>query len=200
MTSNIYSTMSIVLGVILIAILLETLRVVMRSVRRKLFLGKANLKADILPVSVEAERRQHQKVNIKWPVTLTVDGKHLDAMAKDISLGGAFIACENPLPLQECFSMAINVPGERTVALNGQVVWSNSNVPEAKIVNRGMGIKFSQNTREDILWLKNLIANCLRKTEKEQWVANETKAIQKAGSTVMTNPTAAGGLVVPARA
>ena len=66
--NNVYTTMSVVLGIILVAILLESIRVVMRGVRRKLFLGQASIKVDVLPSSVGKERRRHQKVNIKWEI------------------------------------------------------------------------------------------------------------------------------------
>ena len=34
------------------------------------------------------------------------------------------------------------------MSLNSEVVWSNANVPDDKIVNRGMGIRFIHNTDE----------------------------------------------------
>jgi hypothetical protein len=201
-----YSTMSVILGIILVAILLESIRVVMRGVRRKLFLGQASIKVDVLPMTVEKERRRHQKVNIKWPVSVDFNGNSIKATARDISLGGAFVACDCPLPLQEHFSLSINVPGEKPVALNAEVVWSNSNVPADKVVNRGMGVKFVQNSEEDIEYLKNLVATCLHKSEVDQWIATEKKALEEEARATSSEPAAVNsgsgtqGLVVPARA
>ncbi len=81
----------------------------------------------------------------------------ISAGIKDISTEGAFIVCQNPLPLKEQFRIAINIPTQKPIALEAEVVWSNSNVPEDKVVNRGMGIKFLQSTEKVRESLNNAI-------------------------------------------
>jgi Tfp pilus assembly protein PilZ len=65
---------------------------------------------------------------------------------KDISLGGAFVICRESISLNEQFRLYLEVPNQETFALNAEVVWSNMNVPKEKVIHRGMGVKFVQNT------------------------------------------------------
>ena len=37
------------------------------------------------------------------------------------------------------------IPDQDALLLNAQVMWSNSNVPQEEVINRGMGIQFVQN-------------------------------------------------------
>ncbi len=60
----------------------------------------------------------------------------------NISLGGAFICCKKPLPMKEVFRLTMMVPENEPLMATAEVVWSNANVPEEKIVNRGMGVRF----------------------------------------------------------
>lgn len=61
---------------------------------------------------------------------------------KDISSVGAFVACEDPLSPKEPFRVDIKLPDGSGLELEGEVVWSNANVPEEKVVLRGMGVRF----------------------------------------------------------
>jgi c-di-GMP-binding flagellar brake protein YcgR len=83
----------------------------------------------------------------------------LEVQLKDISLGGAFVVCPNPLPLSEKFRISIEPPEQALLELNAEVVWSNANVPEDKIINRGMGIRFINNTDEDRRRLNDVITS-----------------------------------------
>ena len=78
---------------------------------------------------------------------------------KDISLGGAFVVCPNPLPLSEKFRISIEPPEQTSLELNAEVVWSNANVPDDKIINRGMGIRFINNPDEARNRLNSVIAS-----------------------------------------
>ena len=94
------------------------------------------------------EKRQHPRVSVSWPARLETSQGSLEVQLKDISLGGAFVVCPNPLPLSENFQISIEPPEQTSLELNAEVVWSNANVPEDKIINRGMGIRFINNTDE----------------------------------------------------
>jgi hypothetical protein len=48
--------------------------------------------------------------------------------------------------------------------LNAEVVWSNANVPEDKIVNRGMGIRFINNSDDDRKCLNDLITSFMEES------------------------------------
>ena len=107
------------------------------------------------------EMRQHPRVAISWPAMLEPPFEHLQIQLKDISIGGAFIVCRKPLPLNEKIRFCIKVPEEEELLLNAQVVWSNTNVPKEKVIHRGMGVKFVQNTNKARRRLENAISDHL---------------------------------------
>jgi Tfp pilus assembly protein PilZ len=92
-----------------------------------------------------AEKRQTPRLAVSWHATLTTPQATVSAQLKDVSHGGAFAACNTPLPLNQRFGLAIDLPDGQALGLNAVVVWSNSGVPADKVVNRGMGIRFIDN-------------------------------------------------------
>ena len=105
------------------------------------------------------EKRRHPRVAVSWTAQMETSQGNLSAQLKDISLGGAFVVCPNPLPLTEQFRLTVSAPSREPFTLNAEVVWSNSNVPEDKVINRGMGVRFIQNTDEDRKRLHLVIAS-----------------------------------------
>jgi len=94
------------------------------------------------------EKRQHPRMSVSWSAVLEPPHEQLKVQLKDISLGGAFVVCDKPAPLQEKIRLCIKIPDQEELLLNAQVVWSNANVPQEKVINRGMGVKFVQNTNK----------------------------------------------------
>ena len=71
----------------------------------------------------------------------TSDGT-IRAEVKNISIGGAFICCKKPLPIGAMFDLVMVGPDNEPVIATAKVAWSNVNVPEDKVINRGMGVRF----------------------------------------------------------
>lgn len=107
------------------------------------------------------EKRQHPRLAVSWPAQMETSQGPMRVQLKDISLGGAFVVCQNPLPLTEQFHITISAPSQEALRLNAEVVWSNINVPEDNVINRGMGIRFIQNTDENRNRLKHVIMSHL---------------------------------------
>ena len=104
------------------------------------------------------EKREHPRVEISWTARLEKAEGPEEVALKNVSLGGAFVVCENPLALQDKFTISIDLPGEGPVQLNAVVVWSNGNMPRDKVVHRGMGIKFINNEEKNRQQLRKAIA------------------------------------------
>jgi len=104
------------------------------------------------------DQRRHPRLAVSWPATMEIDRKSVNVCLKNISLGGAFVICREPVPLDEKFRIYIEVPNEDRLALNAEVVWSNMNMPEAKVIHRGLGVKFVQNTQAARKRLEEAIA------------------------------------------
>lgn len=155
----------VIVGVVLIAILfsivLAIYKVVVRNLRKQMVMAYRNQALKTLSESYWEEKRQDPRIGIVWPVSLETSQGEVKAKIKDLSLSGAFIACRDPLPLKEQFNLTINLPDQNPLTLVSEVVWSNSNVPDDKIVVRGMGIRFTQNKAEDRKALTNAIVSYL---------------------------------------
>jgi Tfp pilus assembly protein PilZ len=108
------------------------------------------------------EMRRHPRMEVAWPAAMEIRHGSIKVRLKDISLGGAFVICRESIPLKEKFRLYVEAPDEETFALNAEVVWSNMNVPEEKIIHRGMGIRFIQNTEAARKRLEKAISRHLR--------------------------------------
>ena len=104
------------------------------------------------------EKRRNPRVAISWQAFIEMAGQTDNVQLKDISLGGAFVVCAEPLALNDKFKISIRIPNRELLILNAEVVWSNSNVPADRVVNRGMGIRFIENTEEDRQRLNEALA------------------------------------------
>jgi c-di-GMP-binding flagellar brake protein YcgR len=128
-----------------------------KFIKRRTVANQANaISAPASQTSWE-EKRKHPRVAVSWPAQIETSNGQINAQLKDISLGGAFVVCQNPLPLNQQFSLIIKAPNQDSLALNAEVVWSNINVPEDKIINRGMGVRFIRNTDADRQRLNQVI-------------------------------------------
>ena len=111
------------------------------------------------------EMRRHPRLKISWPAAIEIRHGSIKVRLKDISLGGAFVICRESISLNEQFRLYVEVPDDETFALNAEVVWSNMNVPEEKIIHRGMGIRFVQNTDAARKRLEEAISRHLREAK-----------------------------------
>ena len=112
------------------------------------------------------EKRQHQRVELSWQAFIEKAEQSQEVHLKDISLGGAFVICQQPLALQDRFKIIFDLADHGAVQLNAEVVWSNANMPREKVVNRGMGIRFRKNEEKERQLLQDAITAALEKTDE----------------------------------
>ena len=147
-----------VFGIILGLVFLASMWTIISNIRRRMhYEMKGDTKTSVSCTFREEGRRQGRS-GIAWPVTIETPAGSVGAETKDLSLGGAFIICRSPLPLKEQFQMTIEVPGQRAMSLTSEVVWSNGNVPEEKVIHRGMGIRFIKTNEEEHQLLKRALS------------------------------------------
>ena len=162
---TIYVGLSVGFGFILFGLLLANVWIIFRNIRKRMLPENESQGVINLNDYLCEEKRKDRRVGITWPVLMeTVQGM-MKAKTKDLSPGGAFIVCQEPLSLGEKFRLTIEVPDKDPVNLTSEVVWSNSNVPEDRIVTRGMGIRFIQNRDEDRKYLNSAISKYLEDNE-----------------------------------
>ena len=103
------------------------------------------------------DKRQHPRVDINWSISMETPDGTIDGEIKNISLGGAFIGCKKPLPIGQFFSLTMTAPNNEPVIATAEVVWSNENFPEDKVVNRGMGVRFIKMSERHLQIVRQLI-------------------------------------------
>jgi uncharacterized protein (TIGR02266 family) len=102
------------------------------------------------------DQRQHPRTNLNWPVSMETPEGTIMGQVKNIGLGGAFICCKNPLPVGEVVQMTITGPGKEAVTSTARVVWSNANLPDEKVINRGMGVRFIKMSDQHLQLVRRL--------------------------------------------
>jgi hypothetical protein len=106
------------------------------------------------------DHRVHPRANLKWTVSLELDGKLTEGVTKDISEGGAYVCCSTPLGPKEEFSMVINAP-EKQLYVTAEVVWASTFGIDDEITPKGMGVRFMNITGEDRMIIAKAVANHL---------------------------------------
>jgi Tfp pilus assembly protein PilZ len=88
---------------------------------------------------------------------------------RDVSYGGAFIRCREPLKPSEVLEMSISVsllcPRVQATA---EVIWSNHSTSDDELNPRGMGVRFTNITSTDQEFISALVADNL-KDEDPHW-------------------------------
>jgi hypothetical protein len=113
------------------------------------------------PRNVGEEKRQHPRADIDWSAWMESADGIIELKVRNISLGGAFLCCKNPLPLGKFFNLTMMGPDNDPLKATAQVVWSNANVPDEKVINRGMGVRFAKMSDKHI----RLVRQIFRETD-----------------------------------
>lgn len=88
------------------------------------------------------EGGEFRLVHIHWPVSIRTDSRVLSGAMDNITFSNAFVACQDPLPINSTLRLDIQVPDGQIIRAKGQVIWSNAAISREDIQKRGMGIRF----------------------------------------------------------
>ncbi len=158
---SLYSGMSVGFGFLLFCTLLSFVWILFQNFRKRMFLQNKSINVINLTAYKAEEERKDNRSDILWTVSIETPNGITMAETKDLSPSGAFIKCRGPLLPGEKFCLIIETPSKGTISLKSEVIWSNTNMPEDKIVIRGMGIRFIQNKNEDLALLKSALEEYL---------------------------------------
>ena len=95
---------------------------------------------------------------------------------RDVSYGGAFIRCREPLKPNEVLEMSISVsllcPRVQATA---EVIWSNQSTSDDELNPRGMGVRFTNITGTDQELISALVADNLKDEDPHQPEVSSTE-------------------------
>ena len=158
---SLYSGMSVGFGFLIFFAILSFVLILFKNFKKRMIpQNRSTDLIDLINFQVE-EKRNEKRADIVWPVSVETGNDIIKTETKDLTRSGAFIKCSKPLKPGEQFVLAIETPAKGTISLNAEVVWSNANIPEDKVVTRGMGIRFIKNTDNDLKYLKSSLEEYL---------------------------------------
>lgn len=155
---SVHIILSVGLGGAICMIILVSIWFVNNYLKKRFVPGQGGCAPVRLHETFQKDKRQHPRVDITLPVRIETSQGTIEGETINISLGGAFICCQRPLPLRENFRLAVDAPNHDSLTVNAEVVWSNINVPDEKILNRGMGIRFIEITKADREFLNHVLS------------------------------------------
>ena len=86
------------------------------------------------------ERRKDERIEVMVPVEFE---EEFCCFTGDLSRGGAFILTQNPMDLEEEFTLKMHMlDGREPIEVECKVIWTNKYGKESIGLRRGMGIKF----------------------------------------------------------
>ena len=94
---------------------------------------------DMAPMS-DGTSPESTRLDGSYPARVRTSQESFAAEAKEITLVGAFIICDQPLAVGEPLELSLEL--HEPVSLQATVTWNNSNVPREEILVSGMRVRF----------------------------------------------------------
>jgi len=116
------------------------------------------------------EKRQHPRAGVTCPVVMERGlGLFMSGKIKDISLGGAFITCQEPLQPDEVFQIEFSGAHlDQRMKAAAEVIWSNVSVSDEDVESRGMGVRFTEISLEAKTVISGLVSNSSNAAHQEE--------------------------------
>ena len=103
------------------------------------------------------DRRENPRTEVRWPVSVKTDMGIVEGETRDLGVDGISICFEEPLPVNEMFSMSIIPPHHETIQVTGRVIWSDFYGIDEKNTSLGLGICFVEISEEDRHFFNDLV-------------------------------------------
>lgn len=116
------------------------------------------------------EKRQHPRAGITCPVIVERGlGLFMIGKIKDISTGGAFITCRDPLQPDEVFQIEFSGAHlDQRMKATAEVIWSNVSLSDEDVDSRGMGVRFTEISQEAKTVISGLVSNSPNAAHQEE--------------------------------
>ncbi len=108
-----------------------------------------------------AEKRQHPRAKATFPVLVEKShGLFMNGKTKNISHGGAFIRCLEPLQPNEIFQIEFSGAHlDHRMKAVAEVIWSNICGMDEEVESSGMGVRFTEVSPEARTIISGLLSN-----------------------------------------
>ena len=96
------------------------------------------------------QRRAHQRVEVRWPVTMMTPEGDMEGTIENISAGGAYIRCGKPLFKKDLFILSILSQNGEHRWIGAEVIWIDIPQSDDSGVPIGMGVRFTNISPADL--------------------------------------------------
>ena len=108
-------------------------------------------------MSDPADRRTHYRMDVKWPVTIIMNNGAVEGETTNISAKGVSISCDEPLILNEIYTLHIRPPDYDSIEVSGKVVWSDVYAIDGQNQTVGIGVCIVEISDKDHDYFKDII-------------------------------------------
>ena len=102
-------------------------------------------------------KRREPRIKVDWPIEVFLNDRAIEGMAKNITLKGLFVCCEEPLSLEENYRISIFTPDKKAINVVGKAVWSDSYAMNEKDAPVCIGLSFVKISTDDLDSLKEIL-------------------------------------------
>lgn len=120
------------------------------------------------------ENRLYSRVKFRWPAMIMTPNKVIEGITRNVSVNGAFIYYYQPhdlgLPIRvnKRVAVVIRVPERLPLLVQAQVVWSDFLSSDEENTLLGVGLRFLEIFYEDRQYLRDTIAEHLKRIDWSQ--------------------------------
>jgi c-di-GMP-binding flagellar brake protein YcgR len=125
-----------------------------------LFRNHVAWRSEVDTFVVAEQRRRCYRVKVDWPGTVETSRGPMEAITGDISPGGAYLRCEQPLQGAEPVQLTIQPPERKPLRITATVAWSKRLMESTR--PHVLGLCFTAIQPEDRRFLKLFTAQQLR--------------------------------------
>lgn len=109
-------------------------------------------------MSDPADRRMHYRMEVKWPVTIIMKNGTVEGETTNISAQGVSIFCEEPLIMNDIYTLHIRPPDYDAIEVSGKVVWSDMYGIDGENKTVGIGVCIVEISNKDHGYFKDIIS------------------------------------------
>jgi len=109
-------------------------------------------------LSNPADRRKHYRMDVRWPVTIIMNSGTVEGETMNISAQGVSVSCDDPLLLNEIYTLHIRPPDYDVIEVSGKVVWSEIYGIDGENKTVGIGVCIVEISGKDLGYFKDIIS------------------------------------------
>jgi hypothetical protein len=109
-------------------------------------------------LSNPVDRRQHQRIEVKWPATITINNNIIEGEVNNISAQGLAICCDEALRLGETYTIEIMPPDYEVIQISGKIMWSDICAIDDENKTVGIGICIVKILDKDQKYFKDFVS------------------------------------------